>query len=150
MIDRKFIKLHEDATVPTRATKGSAGYDLHALCGGTIPSGERLLIKTGIAWNVQDGYVGFIKPRSGLAYKFGIDVMAGVIDSDYEGDIGVILFNTDENDFEFNAGDRIAQLVILPFESFASDHIESKRHGGFGSTGTIKIEDNRYGFSRAS
>ncbi len=135
MIENKFIKLHEDAVIPTRATKGSAGYDLHALEGGTLYSGERMLVKTGITWDVKDNHVGLIKPRSGLAYKFGIDVLAGVIDSDYDGDIGVLLYNTDDNPFKFNKGDKIAQLVIQTFESLTSDDVEVTRDGGFGSTG---------------
>lgn len=135
MFKAGFKKLEEDAILPTRATKGSAGYDLHALHGGEILPGQRLLVKTGIGWDMYEGLVGIIKPRSSLAVKFGIDTMAGVIDSDYKGDIGVVLHNTDEQSFMFGPGDRIAQLVLLQYMNFTADDVEQDREGGFGSTG---------------
>jgi dUTP pyrophosphatase len=98
------------------------------------------MFSTGIAVAIPDGYVGFIKPRSGLAYKHGIDVLGGVIDSGYRGEIGVILLNTDAEAFPINVGGRIAQLVIQPVAlvnwAEVEDLPESERSGaGFGSTG---------------
>lgn len=136
----KFVKLQEEAIIPQRATFQSAGYDLHALEGGTVQANDRLLIKTGISWVTDEnaGIVGLIKPRSGLAYKHGIAVMAGVIDADYRKDIGVILHNTSVEDFVFEAGDKIAQLVVQQFFTLDNDEATMEkviRDGGFGSTG---------------
>jgi len=134
-------KLSENATIPTRGTGFAAGYDLYAAEDAVICCGSRKLVKTNISMEITPGYYGRIAPRSGLAYKNGIDVLAGVIDSDYRGDIGVILYNTD-NDSEFNIkkGDRIAQII---FESchtvtfIMSDKLENtlREAKGFGSTG---------------
>jgi len=101
----------------------------------------RKLVKTNISISIPEGYYGRIAPRSGLAYKNGIDVLAGVIDSDYRGDIGVILFNTDHNlDFEVNVGDRIAQIIIEKCHSANWETVETldatvRSEGGFGSSG---------------
>lgn len=90
--------------------------------------------------SIPNGYYGRIAPRSGLAYKNGIDVMAGVIDSDYRADIGVILFNSDKTDFFVKSGERIAQIIIEkchPIEWEEVDALEEsvRSSGGFGSTG---------------
>ncbi len=133
----KFIKLQHTAVIPTRATKASAGYDLSARETYTLYPGERKLFKTGIGWTgIPNFIMGDIRPRSSLAYRKGIDVLAGVIDADYEmQDIGVILLNTGEEPFLVTAGDRIAQLVLRQVITMA-DTPESERDGGFGSTGT--------------
>ena len=80
--------------MPTRANKTDAGYDLYALEDLEIGPVNQKLVKTGISMAIPKGYVGLIWPRSGLAYKHGLDVFAGVIDSGYRGDIGVILYNS--------------------------------------------------------
>ncbi len=90
-------KLSENAIIPTQGTNFAAGYDLYAAEDALVVCGSRKLIKTNISMEITPGYYGRIAPRSGLAYKSGIDVLAGVIDSDYRGDIGVILYNTDKN-----------------------------------------------------
>ncbi len=106
-------KLSDKAKIPTQGSKYAAGYDLYAAEEVLVNTMGRKLVKTNISISIPEGYYGRIAPRSGLAYKNGIDVLAGVIDSDYRGDIGVILFNTDHNlDFEVNVGDRIAQIII--------------------------------------
>ena len=87
-------KLSENAIVPTRGSSGAAGYDLYSTEDYILKPGERKLFKTNISVKIPDGYYGRLAPRSGLAFKHGIDVLAGVIDSDYLGDIGVILLNT--------------------------------------------------------
>ena len=134
-------KLSENAIVPTQGTKFAAGYDLYAAEDAIVVCGTRKLIKTNISMEITPGYYGRIAPRSGLAYKSGIDVLAGVIDSDYRGDIGVILYNTDKNiDFEIKKGDRIAQIIfeacytVTLNETNALDNT-SRESGGFGSTG---------------
>ena len=136
------IKLIDfNAHVPTKGSEHSAGYDLYSCCNVLIYPQERTLVKTGIVLEIPEGFYGRIAPRSGLALKNGIDVMAGVIDSDYRGEIGVILYNTDKTvPFHIKIGDRIAQLIIEKYYNFdlekAEDLNSSDRgSGGFGSTG---------------
>jgi dUTP pyrophosphatase len=136
-----FIKLLSDvAKTPTQGTAFSAGYDLYSAESTTIARFARKLIKTNISLAIPINYYGRIAPRSGLAFKNGIDVMAGVIDSDYRGDIGVILYNTDEKEFVVNVGDKIAQIIIEPcaYSNFviSKELPASKRgDGGYGHTG---------------
>ena len=134
-------KLSENAIIPTQGTKFAAGYDLYAAEDAVVVCGLRKLIKTNISMEITPGYYGRIAPRSGLAYKSGIDVLAGVIDSDYRGDIGVILYNTDKNiDFEIKKGDRIAQIIFEACYSATLNTVENldntlRQAGGYGSTG---------------
>ena len=136
--------LHSDAKVPTRANATDAGLDLRAYIDGLdkyIPSGSRLTIGTGISIKIPTGYVGRILPRSGLAAKSGIDVLAGVIDSGYTGEIKVVLLNTDKtNGFNIAKNDRIAQLVIQKIELWNPVVVEEldeteRGENGFGSSG---------------
>lgn len=140
----KFKKLKQDAEAPVRATNGAAGFDIHAyleqndgyVC---VKGGNYEVIDTAISVAIPDGYVGLILPRSGWAVKNGIDKMAGVIDSDYRGEIKVILTKHDDGVFIVNHGDRIAQLVVVPFvgESEVVEDLDDTKRGanGFGSTG---------------
>ena len=138
----KIKKLSEKAKIPTQGSVYAAGYDLYSAENNYVLSMERKLIKTNIAISIPEGYYGRIAPRSGLAFKNGIDILAGVIDSDYRGDIGVIIFNTCKNDiFEIKTGDRIAQLIIEKCHSVEWKDVESleesvRSHSGFGSTGS--------------
>jgi dUTP pyrophosphatase len=133
--------LSEDAKVPFRANQTDAGADICSIEDVIITPLERKAIGTGISIEIPEGYYGRIAPRSGLAYKNGIDVLAGVLDSSYRGEIKVILFNTDkENSFEIKKGERIAQLIIEDHFNFEFEVVEdlsdTKRGvGGFGSTG---------------
>lgn len=105
--------LTSNGKVPEKGTKLAAGYDLFAAEAAIVPRLGRKLIKTNISLEIPENYYGRIAPRSGLAFKKGIDVLAGVIDADYRGDIGVILFNTDEQEnFEVKVGDKIAQIIF--------------------------------------
>jgi dUTP pyrophosphatase len=134
-------KLSAHAVAPARASAGAAGYDLCAAYDGVVPARGRALLKTDVAVAVPAGTYGRVAPRSGLALKSGIDVGAGVIDEDYRGNVGVILFNHGEADFAVRAGDRIAQLVleriavadVLVVEALDDT---ARGAGGFGSTGT--------------
>ena len=109
----KIKLLVEGAKTPFRANKTDAGADICSVEDAIITQLERKAIGTGISIEIPEGYYGRIAPRSGLAYKNGIDVLAGVVDSSYRGEIKVILFNTDkENSFEIKKGERIAQLII--------------------------------------
>ena len=114
------IKLSDtNAKIPTRGTSESAGYDLYSLNDYYVYPQERTNIRTGITLEIPKGYYGRIAPRSGLALKNGIDVMAGVIDCDYRGEIGVILYNTDNNiPFHIKIGDRIAQIIFEKYYTF--------------------------------
>lgn len=137
----KIKLLDKNAKIPFRANKTDAGADLCSIENYKIEPLERKAISTGISVKIPDGYYGRIAPRSGLAYKNGIDVLAGVIDSDYTGEIKVILFNTDkEKSFEINKGDRIAQLIIedhFNFDFEVVDELVDTERGdkGFGSSG---------------
>jgi len=127
-----------------KVTSGSC-FDLPALWGGFLSPGERVRVETGIYMKFPDSCVGQVCPRSGLAYKYGITVLnsPGVIDSDYRGDISVILYNTGVETFSWNADDRIAQLLILdiPLLSVSKNYEkvfegETERGDkGFGSSG---------------
>lgn len=140
----KIQYLSQKATQPEYATDGSAGMDLTAAMEQPVvlKVGGRAMIPTGIAMQIPQGYGGFIFPRSGLAYKKGISMAncVGVIDSDYTGEIKVVLHNISGHDYTVNPGDRVAQLVFLPVpqaELEEVDELEETRRGsgGFGSTG---------------
>ena len=134
-------KFSDNATIPTQGTNFAAGYDLYAAEDATIVCGTRKLVKTNISMAITTGYYGRIAPRSGLAYKNGIDVLAGVIDCDYRGDIGVILYNTDKDiDFIVKKGDRIAQIIFEACYSVNFNETNTldntvREDGGFGWTG---------------
>lgn len=131
---------HPDAKLPTRGTKGAAGWDLYAYEDGKIFGGQRVLIKTGLSLKIPDNWVGVIKDRSSIAWKHGIFTHGGVIDSDYLGDVGVILHNTTLNDFEYKKGDRIAQILFYYLgnqKMIQVDELPKTERGGgaYGSTG---------------
>jgi dUTP pyrophosphatase len=133
-----------DHELPKYETKDSAGLDLKALCEEPIilKPLERQIIKTGLHIALPEGYEAQIRPRSGLAAKHGISVLnsPGTIDADYRGEIGVILVNLSQDDFEITDGMRIAQMVIAKFEQAEFIEVEKldeteRGAGGFGSTG---------------
>ena len=107
------FRLQDSGKLPSKGSQGAAGYDICSTIKACINPFDRLLVPTGVYLNrlPPDSYLR-IAPRSKLANKFGIDVLAGVVDSDYRGEIMVILHNTSENYFQFNAGDAIAQLIL--------------------------------------
>lgn len=137
-------KLVEKAILPVKGSLQAAGYDLHAIDSGVVPKRGKALVGTGLAFGIPEGNYGRIAPRSGLAAKNSIDVGAGVIDSDYRGEVKVLLFNFSDVDFAFNQGDRIAQMII---EKYTMTQIQEmteldatvRGDGGFGSTG-VKAE----------
>lgn len=130
--------------LPAYSTPGSSGMDLRAAVEGqvTIHPGETTAVPTGLTIGVPAGYEAQVRPRSGLALKHGLSVLnsPGTIDSDYRGEVKVILANLGREDFAINRGDRIAQLVICPIihaDWEEVDHLpeSSRGAGGFGSTG---------------
>ena len=137
----KIKLLDPRAQMPKFATPGSAAFDLAALDWCCIPSREQTLIKTGLSMAIPAGYAGEIQPRSGLALKYGITITnsPGLIDSDYRGEIGIILYNSGIRDFVVEPGDRIAQMKIIKLPEVVLEQVdeldETERTGGFGSTG---------------
>lgn len=127
----------------TQAHEGDAGYDLSCLDGFKLDGGERALIGTGLAIELPEGYVAEVMSRSGLARKYGVFVAnaPGIVDSGFRGELGVILYNSSLTPIRFNAGDRIAQLVIQKVETpriefvTAISHDTERGDNGFGSTG---------------
>ncbi len=107
-----FTKLSEKAVIPQQATTSDAGYDLCSTETYTLKKGERKLFKTNISLAIPHGYYGRVAPRSGLAYKFWLDVLAWVIDSWYRGDLWVIVINFGDDEYTINEWDKIAQLII--------------------------------------
>lgn len=134
----KWHKTNELATIPTRATTGSAGYDIYALCDAVIQPGEYKLIHTGVTAEMPEGIELQIRPRSGLALRYGVTVLnaPGTVDSDYYPDaIGVILVNHGVKPYIVGVGDRIAQGVFSAYKLATVDNTVDKRTGGFGHTG---------------
>jgi dUTP pyrophosphatase len=136
----RFLKLHPAAKLPERATLLSAGLDLCVIHEVQIDPSFRGECRTGISVEIPQGCYGRVAPRSGLATKFGVDVLAGVIDSDYRGEIICVLINHGDSSVTFKAGDRIAQLIIesisLPTAEWADTLASTDRAGGgFGSSG---------------
>lgn len=138
------VKLLTDTAIaPKKSTEGSAGFDLYADEDCFLDAnydGSRKAISTGIAVAIDQDKVGLIWPRSGMAAKYGIDTGAGVIDSDYRGEVKVLLFNHGYSALEIKRGDRIAQLLIMPVygQSVVEvDDLSDTARGilGFGSTG---------------
>jgi dUTP pyrophosphatase len=133
-------KLNPAAQIPKRNTPTDAGYDLCAIGSYCIPSGGRILVKTGLAVEIPEGLYGRIAPRSGLALKHGIDVLAGVLDSGYRNEVGIVLVNLGGQTFTVNEGDRIAQLIIE--KCYDANFVETdvlpdsvRGENGFGSSG---------------
>lgn len=123
----RFKLLTTHAVAPKRASPGAAGHDLSAAYAYTVPKRGKELIKTDLRLYLPAGTYGRVAPRSGLAWKHSIDVGAGVIDLDYEGNVGVVLFNHGDQDFHIKAGDRIAQLIVEKIDTTdAVEFVESK------------------------
>ncbi len=138
------VSLEDGAKLPEYATDGSAALDIHAFLkeSAILKPGERKLIPTGLKFAIPEGYEVQIRPRSGLALKHGVTLLnsPGTIDSDYRGDIGVILINLGQDDFVINNGDRIAQMLVAPVIHVAWNQVlvlddTARGEGGFGHTG---------------
>jgi len=125
--------------LPRQETLGSAGYDLRSTIATLLYPGDQQLIPTGFAWEIPEGWVGIIKDRSGLATKH-TRTAAGVVDSDYRGEVKVLLRNASLDKMEIQVGDRIAQLLVVPclhepLEEVGELAPSSRGENGFGSTG---------------
>lgn len=142
-VDIKLIA-NKGAVVPCYKTAGAAGADVCALLDDKVvlKPGERTILPTGLFFEIPQGYEIQVRPRSGLAAKNGVTVLntPGTIDSDYRGELKVILINLGDSDFEISSGDRIAQIVVAPVTLGNFIQVESiseteRGTGGFGSTG---------------
>jgi dUTP pyrophosphatase len=145
----KFAKVLPNASIPVRAHTNDAGMDLSSCVTVTIPAGEHRAISTGIAVSLSENCYARIAPRSGLAFKYAIDVLAGVVDIGYTDEIRVILINHGNTDFVVKEGDRIAQIIFesilipvnvpeityMQLKAEAALNKEMRGLGGFGSTG---------------
>lgn len=138
----KIKKLDEKAVIPKRGSASAAGYDIYSIEDVSIPSGETKLIRTGLSMEIPENYFGGVFARSGLAVKEGIRPAncVAVIDADYRGELMVPLHNDSKEERRITVGERIAQLVILPFlpvEFEETDELSEtvRGEGGFGSTG---------------
>ena len=144
MIDVKVWNNSENE-LPKYATPGAAGLDLKSAIDYTLRSGEYKIIPTNLHIKLPDGYEAQVRPRSGLAAKYGVSVLnsPGCVDADYTGNVGVILINLSQDAFEIKAGDRIAQMTIhkveqlnwIPVESIDDLGETERGQKGFGSTG---------------
>jgi len=141
----------EGIPLPKYQTDGSAGIDLPAAIEGSasIDPGARLLIPTGFAFSIPRNYEGQIRSRSGLALKYGVTVLnsPGTIDSDYRGEVSVLLINQGSKTFFFERGDRIAQMVFTKIEQVKFQEVKAldksdRGLGGYGSTGLSKNSEN--------
>ena len=137
----KIVLLNSDSRYPTKSHVADAGYDLFSTEDVSLKPLQRKVVKTGIKLSIPAGFYGRIAPRSGLAVKSGIDVLAGVIDSGYNGEIGVVLINTDKfESVSLPKSSRIAQLIFekcedMNFETVLSLDVSERNIGGFGSSG---------------
>lgn len=136
------MRLDLDIAVPAAAHAGDAGVDLQAREGAAMPPGARAVVPTGVAVAIPPGYVGMVVPRSGLAARSGVGLVnaPGIIDAGYRGEIKVILVNHGQHQVLIARGERIAQLVIVPFVSPVFEEVQTlddsaRGAGGFGSTG---------------
>lgn len=135
----KFKRLEEGAIIPKAQKPGDAGLDIYTLEDKTIYHCEQESFRTGIACAIPEGFVGVIKPRSGLALKHQIDTKAGVIDSNYRGELVIVLRNDGLRPYEFKKGERIAQLLVIPCltNSEEVEELDDTNRGktGFGASG---------------
>ena len=143
MIEIKYIALREGAHIPQKAHEDDAGFDLYASEDFTLPAHGYGCVPTALSVELPTGYEAQVRPRSGLAAKYGVTVLnaPGTIDAGYRGEVKVILINHGDTDFEISAGMRIAQMVISPvwparFVEAAALEESTRGEGGFGSTGT--------------
>ena len=133
-------KLDPSAKLPAYAYDGDAGMDLFALEEAGIPAGEKVAIRTGLKFAIPRGYAGFVWDKSGLAVKHHLKTMAGVIDSNYRGELLVVLTNLGKEMYKVEKGSKVAQLVIKPVENPEIQEGDIKDatergEGGFGSSG---------------
>ena len=131
----KYVKLTNTAKTPTRDNPTDAGLDLFADCSSVIPPGGYAKIPTGIAMEIPAGYVGLIWPRSKLANTYGLDILAGVVDAPYRGEIMISVINHGSKPYEVFTGDKIAQILIQPVELLELEEVRQLSESDRGAKG---------------
>ena len=139
----KFQKISDDAIIPHYAHPDDAGMDIFSAEETVIKAGEIKSVRTGIKMELPECFVGLVWDKSGLALKNGIKTMAGVIDSGYRGEIGIVLANLSDQDYKIEKGQKIAQMLVQKVERAEIEETKnlnetSRGAGGFGSTGLFK------------
>ncbi len=139
-MELKVKKLHPEAKIPVRKREGDAGLDLYSVEDTVLQPGEWKAIPTGVAVEIPEGYVGIIKDRSGLALKYALHCLAGVIDENYRGEVKVVIINLGKETVKLEKGSRIAQLLLVPYlkaEPIEVGDLSDTERGeeGFGSSG---------------
>lgn len=136
----KIKKLHEDAKIPTYAHEGDAGLDIYSVEDYTLKPNERKGFKTGLAFELEPGFVALIWDKSGLSIKHGLKVMGGVLDSNYRGELILGILNTSEKEYHIEKGDKLAQMLIQSVVSAKIEEVNelsdsNRGEGRLGSTG---------------
>ena len=136
----KIQRIHPEAVMPAYAYPGDAGLDLFAVEKVVIPAGENRAVATGLKMAIPAGYAGFIWDKSGLSLHHQLKTMAGVIDSNYRGEVKVVIMNLGKNAYEIEKGSKIAQIIIAPvleaeLEEGEVDDMTERGSRGFGSSG---------------
>lgn len=136
----KVKRLEDKAIIPTKPNADDAGWDLYSITSRNLAPKQRVVYRTGISLEIPDGIVGLIWPRSGLSVKHGLDVLAGVVDSGYRGEIQVCLLNTSNMWIEIKEGERIAQILFQEIPKIQLEEVtlltsSDRGENGFGSSG---------------
>lgn len=136
----KVKKVHPHAKLPTKATPFAAGYDLYTPEDVTVYPGHKLRIDLGIKISIPEGHALIIKEKSGISLKHGLLILAGVIDSDYRGELAVVYYNPNGYNVMFSQGEKIAQGLLVPIKSMPVEEVETlddtiRNENGFGSSG---------------
>ena len=130
-------RLDSNAQLPCHMTEGDAAVDLRSVESCVIKAGQKHIVRSGLAFEIPKGYAGLVWDRSGLAAKHEIHTMAGVIDSNYRGEVRVVLKNFSDKDFEVSVGDRIAQMLIQPVQEIEVDDADELSETGRGDKGFL-------------
>ncbi|KAH0834805.1 dUTPase-like protein, partial [Lanmaoa asiatica] len=138
------VRTKKEIPLPVRGSPGAAGYDLYAAEDTVVPAHGHALISTGLSMKIPPGHYGRVAPRSGLAVKKKLTTGAGVIDSDFRGEVKILLFNLSGEEFIAKAGERVAQLILEKISTPPVREVKSldetkRADKGFGSTGTSSI-----------
>lgn len=136
----QYKKLHEDAQAPTRGSEYAAGLDLCTIEDADIPPGKSAILKTGLAFEIDFGFAGLIWPRSKLGAKKQIQVLAGVVDSDYRGEVMIALLNSGDETLELRKGDKVAQMVIQAIWAHGLVEVDSLPETDRGAEGINSLE----------
>lgn len=139
----KIKLLHDKAIVPTKGSDDSAGYDLYSIEHAVIPPQRSFKLRTGICFEMEKNTVGLIWERSKLASRFGLQVMGGVVDCDYRGEVMISLYNNGNQNFEVKAGDRMAQIIFQQYYNYDFNVVDELNDTSRGKDGINSMETRR-------